>query len=98
MSEITRIVIRAPRVGVVQHAVCLVQRLHIILGATTIRMALAGLALVQALDLVPRGVFARAENLVIVAFGTQVRPGILEFECANFNDCRRPTLLLTLQR
>lgn len=48
-------------------------------------MTPAGLLLVQALDLMRRGVFSRSENLVIIVFGTQVRLGILEFEPAIFN-------------
>jgi hypothetical protein len=43
------------------------------------------LSLVQALDLAGRGVFARAQNLVIVSFGTQLCSGILEFDSAIFN-------------
>jgi len=76
----------------VQHAVGLIQRLHVIFGAATIRVSLARLSLVQALDLMRRGVLSRAENLIIVAFGTQVRSGILEFESAIFNQLSSATV------
>jgi len=80
-----RVVIRAARGRIMQDAIGLVQRLHILLGAAPIRVTHSRLLLVQALDLMQRGIVARAKNLVIVAFGAQVYSGILEFESAIFN-------------
>ena len=80
-----RVIIGAPRVRIMQNTVGLVQRLHVVLGATPIRVTHSRLSLVQALNLDGRGVFARAKNLVIIAFGTQLCSGILEFDSAIFN-------------
>src|SRR6185437_13819992 len=83
-----RVVVRASRIFIPQDSVRFVQRFHVVLSATAIRVALVRLPFVEALNLLRRGISPRAENLVVVLLGTQLGPGILEFTLTFFNQLK----------